>query len=68
MKYENIEAERARLGMSKQELADRLGVSRKTYFNWQKGKSEISVSKLNNLCDLFCVTADYLLGRTNKTA
>lgn len=34
MKYPNIEAERARNGMSSENLAAALGVSRKTLYNW----------------------------------
>ena len=34
MKYPNIEAERARRGMSADALAQQLGVSRKTLYNW----------------------------------
>ena len=34
MKYPNIEAERARSGMSSENLAAALGVSRKTLYNW----------------------------------
>ena len=34
MKYPNIEAERARNGMSFENLAAALGVSRKTLYNW----------------------------------
>ena len=34
MKYPNIEAERARNGMSSKNLAAALGVSRKTLYNW----------------------------------
>lgn len=34
MKYPNINAERARAGMSSGDLANRLGVSRKTLYNW----------------------------------
>ena len=34
MKYPNIEAERARRGISNDALAEQLGVTRKTLFNW----------------------------------
>jgi DNA-binding XRE family transcriptional regulator len=41
MKYPNIEAERARAGITKETLASKLGVSTGTIKNWQNGKSEI---------------------------
>lgn len=34
MKYPNIDAERARHGINAEELAQMLGVSRKTLYNW----------------------------------
>ncbi|ANU53145.1 helix-turn-helix transcriptional regulator [Acutalibacter muris] len=62
MDYPNIEAERARLGLTKDELAERLGVSRKTLLNWQTGRTEIPSGKLIKLAYMFDCTIDYLLG------
>lgn len=61
MAYPNIEAERARLGMTKDELAKQLKVSRKTYYNWVTS-GNIPQSKLEEMATLFSVTTDYLLG------
>jgi transcriptional regulator with XRE-family HTH domain len=61
LKYPNIEAERARRGLTVEELAEKLGVSRKTYYNWiSKGK--IPADKVNMLSEMFFVSSDYLLG------
>lgn len=58
--YPNIDAERARKGMSVENLTAKLGVTRRTYYNWlEKGK--IPQSKLEAMADLFNVTVDYLL-------
>ncbi len=65
MRYPNIEAERARLGMTKQELSESVGVSTKTYQNWQDSKTEIPGSKIISMVNLFEVSADYLLGLSN---
>ena len=62
MKYPNIEAERARRGISNDVLAEHLGVTRKTLFNWMD-KGNIPVSALIQMADLFSCTIDYLLGR-----
>ena len=62
MLYPNIEAERARIGLTKEELANRLDVSPKTLVNWQSGKTNISVNKLIKLSDMFGCSVDYLLG------
>jgi transcriptional regulator with XRE-family HTH domain len=64
--YPNIEAERARTGRTKQELADYLEINVRSLQNWQAGKSSIPSSKLCQLCDLFGCSADYLLGRSNQ--
>lgn len=59
--YPNIEAERARKGMTVEELAKLLGVTRKTYYNWiSKGK--IPQPKIELMSDIFDKTSDYLLG------
>ncbi len=61
--YPNIEAERARRGITKTKLAGEIGVSASTMKNWQSGKTEIPASKLVALARYFDVTTDYLLGR-----
>lgn len=40
MKYPNIDAERARKGISNDLLAEQLGVSRKTLYNWMDKGTE----------------------------
>lgn len=62
MKYPNIEAERARKGMSQDALAEALGVTRKTVFNWMTS-GNIPLGKLIVMADLFGCSIDYLLGR-----
>lgn len=62
MLFKNIEAERARLGMTKADLAKHLGVSDKTLFNWMSGRNDIPVSKVLAMADIFHCTTDYLLG------
>ena len=59
-RYPNIEAERARLGLSKRELSQKLNITQKTLSNWQNGKS-IASDKLDAMRSLFNCTADYLL-------
>lgn len=44
MRYPNIEAERARKGMSQETLATELGVTRKTLFNWMDSGPPLLVS------------------------
>ena len=63
MRYPNIEAERIRNGMSKDEMSQKLGVSRKTLYNWTVS-GNIPQKALEKMSELFSVSIDYLLGRT----
>lgn len=56
----NIEAERARLGLSKEKLAEKLGISTNTYNGYIKGRSIPSVI-LEKMSKLFGCSVDYLL-------
>lgn len=66
MSYPNIEAERARLGLSKEEFAKKLGVTTKTYYNWLGGINPIPSNRLILLAKLCNVSIDYLLGLNSK--
>ena len=60
-RFPNIEAERARHGMTQDELAAKLCVTGNTYRNWQSGKNVIPASKIILMSQLFGVSTDYLL-------
>lgn len=60
MFYPNIAMERAKRQMTKEDLADRLGVTRKTIYNWEK-KGNIPMPKLIMMADLFNCSTDYLV-------
>ena len=62
MNFPNIEAERARLGYSKVEFAEKLGVETKTYYNWIKGVNPIPSDKLILLSKICNASIDYLFG------
>jgi len=61
MVFTSIEAERARKGLTKEELAKKMGVSVKTYYNWLNGCSPIPSDILIKMSKFFDVTIDYLL-------
>lgn len=44
-------------------LAIKLGVTKGTVSNWEQGKCEPKIVQLCRICDLYKVSADYLLGR-----
>ena len=60
--FPNISAELGRHGMTITSLSEQLGVSRKTVSNWLNGKSEIPVSALIKMSQMFECTTDYLIG------
>ena len=64
--FPNIDAERARKGMSRIRLAQKLGVSYSTLKNWMKGATEIPSSKVVEMAELFNCTTDYLLGLAER--
>ena len=60
--YPNINAERSRAGMTVEDLAMSLGVTRKTVYNWM-AHGNIPQSKLEKMSELFHCSIDYLLER-----
>ena len=49
-------------GLSQEELADRLGVSRQAVSRWEQGATYPDVPNLRKLTQVFGVSADYLIG------
>jgi len=65
LKYPNIEAERARRGISKAKLAKLLGVCEKTLYNWINSGVWPSTA-LQKMAEMFDCSIDYLLDQTGK--
>lgn len=64
--YPNIDAERARLGLTVGELTEKLGVTRKTYYNWL-ANGKIPQNKLVLMADLFKVSVGYLINHIQES-
>ena len=58
---EKLAALRREQGLSQEDLAGRLEVSRQAVSKWETGASAPDLEKLLALSDLFAVSADYLL-------
>lgn len=62
MKFgEKLAALRRRAGMSQEQLADRLGITRQSVSKWESGTVMPEVEKLVALSELFSVSVDYLV-------
>lgn len=48
-------------GWSQEELAERVGVSRQAVSRWESDSAKPDADKIISVCDLFGVSADYLL-------
>lgn len=60
--YPNVEAERARKGMTREQLATAIGVDRKTLRKWMT-TGKIPPKGMEKLVEVLGATADYLFGR-----
>lgn len=63
---ERLKELREKEKLSRQQLADILGVSRASLEYYEKGKRTPDIEVLYKLSEHFNVTADYLIGRTDK--
>lgn len=58
---DSIQSLRKAKGISQEELAERVGVSRQAVSKWESGQSIPDLEKIISLSDFFEVTTDYLL-------
>lgn len=58
---EQLKEHRARLGLSQEELADRIFVSRQTISNWETDRTYPDVQSLLLMSDLFGTSIDELV-------
>ena len=61
---EQLIALRMENGFSRTQLAERLNVSARLISYWENGQRECDFDMLIKIADLFSVSVDYLLGRT----
>ena len=51
--------------LTQREIATQLGIKQPSYIRYENGKSEPTLECLVKIADLFDVSVDYLLGRSN---
>ncbi len=59
--HEKIFNQRKLKGLSQEELAEKIGVSRQAVSKWETGEALPEITKLKALSEVFGVTTDYLL-------
>ena len=52
--------------LTQSQVAEYLGTSQNMYARYEREASELPVRHLLKLCELYGVSADYILGRVNK--
>jgi transcriptional regulator with XRE-family HTH domain len=65
---ERIKERRLLLGYNQPELAKVMNVSKQTVSNWENGNRTPDAETLSKLSDLFSVSVDFLLGKTDIAA
>lgn len=63
---ENIRVLRLQLGLSQVEFARHFGITKQCVSNWENDNIMPSVEMLMRMADFFCVSTDFLLGRTGE--
>lgn len=61
----NMKAERARNGMTADEVAAAIGVHTNSVYAWERGEAEPKATHLIKLGQLYGCTPDYLMGFTS---
>lgn len=59
--HEKIYSQRKLKGLSQEDLAEKLGVSRQAVSKWETGEALPEITKLKGLSEVFGVTTDFLL-------
>ncbi len=52
--------------MTQKEVASKLGLKQQQYARYEKGVNIMPVTHLANVCKIFDVSADYILGLTDR--
>lgn len=56
---------REELGLTRKEVAEKLNIDQTTYGKYELSKRQPDYETLQRIASFFCVSVDYLLGRTN---
>lgn len=62
----NIRSERARMGLTQKNLADRLEVDERTISNWETEATPVPSTKAIEMSNIFGCSTDYLFGLSDE--
>lgn len=65
---DKIAALREKRGLTQEDLATKIGISRASLSHYEKNRREPDYATITKLADFFHVSVDYLLGRTENPA
>ncbi len=63
--FERMKDIRTYFDITQKEIASILEVSRSTYAGWENGIDTITIPKLNDFCNYFGISMDYICGLSN---
>lgn len=66
MLTQTLRQSRQRMGITQQQLADQLFVSRQTVSSWETGRNQPNLDTLAKMAEALGVTTDFLLGRDSE--
>lgn len=64
---EKLLVRRKEIGLSQEDVADRLGVARQTISKWENDETVPDVDKINLLSKIYCVSYDYFVKEETST-
>ncbi len=66
MVFERLKQLRREKGYTQEQVAELLGVDRRTYCSYETGVNSINAQTLIKLSKIYSESIDYMLGQTNK--
>lgn len=60
---ERLKIERKKAGLTQEEVAEKLGITRPAYTQYETDKTQPNLETAAKLADLYKVSLDYLVGR-----
>lgn len=62
---ERLKSLRLAAGLTQKQIAEKLEIKQQSYAQWESGRTKPRSTTLDKFADLFDVSTDYLLGKTN---